>query len=288
MGPRWLLPAAALLLLSGLGCGGEDPTDSPSSPPDGSTPTATPSNGEGTPTPTPTGGATDTPGSTPTQPPINEEVAVLTLLMDQALLQPVVGATVCLNVEEGACTTSDGDGKVNLQGVPINSEVTVRISGLEKYNPWLLTATTAEENLSLGSQDTKAPGVLLSSTGLIDAVAAEAGVAIDEKLGIIKVKAVGLQGSSEGVKGLQTSLASGQGVGPIYINEEGSPDSAESATSSYGVAYWVNVPPGTKNLSFKTNLTCSQAGGAWDGSSAGIFDIPVEAGATTLTTVVCQ
>ena len=77
-------------------------------------------------------------------------------------------------------------------------------------------------------------------------------------------------------------------IGPVYLAEDGAPDSSLVATSTYGDAVFAGVAPGVVELTMgPADVVCVPSFGGWPTSRQGSVRVPVVAGFETVVWMRC-
>lgn len=170
-------------------------------------------------------------------------------VIDQSTDVALDGVRLCV-LGTTSCATTEAHGEATVPGVPAEGDFALEAT-YEGYLPAVFTLTTKSGAQRIDTvQMVKAP---LAST-----LFAVLGVTADPDKGhVVVVMYDGSQPSLEGLAGATFALSPKSGVGPHYLDADGLPDTALTATSSAGYGVVANVDPGELEITLSVgNRTC--------------------------------
>lgn len=179
---------------------------------------------------------------------------------------PVQSMDVCVHgAQPENCQDTDVNGQVQLE-VPTGEDLVIT------YGTALSNFRT--HALAVGA-DAVAAGTTVTTGALLETIATymfgQVGITDDASKGHIVGVAVNTEGAT-------ASIDPASGEGPVYTDATGQPDLSLTATSSAGAFLFVNVDPGTVELSVElSGGSCTHQIGH-EGSAPNATPVPVEAG----------
>lgn len=206
-------------------------------------------------------------------------------------LKPLEGVEVCtVEQPEVACATTDAAGHYALVGLPAGEDLLITYEK-EGYLPQL-------GMLSTGSSDVGPVEIRLAPTGAAEPLFTIIGATYPLgdtggiTFGAYPSTTGGGIGPEDGLAGYSVALAPSSGVGPVYVNEQEFPDTAQTDTAAPGWGLYANIAPGTVALTFtKDGKPCDRVrpGYGWESSlSGGTLQMPIVAGYLTAGAVLCD
>ena len=224
------------------------------------------------------GGQYDAPrdGGDVTQDSGGPTIAYGMLYSDYLTGEPLEGIECCLDGTT-KCATTDAAGAATLRGVPASTMVSLtctRAGYVTRHSQF----TTGLANIGGGES--------LFSDSLLVSWAQAAGVTLDPTKAFVFV-----QGAFIGQHrtGITFSLTPASGVGPVYFNNSGVPDTTVTDTIAAPYAFFVNVEPGDLVFAATAANGCSYlAPYGWEGQTADTITVPTFAGAMSNAFLMCQ
>jgi hypothetical protein len=194
---------------------------------------------------------------------------------------PIPGAAVCLRESQQPCVTTDASGEFTID-LPAHQEIAIAITAqgfaarlfatntvgqsIRDWNFQLPTATFEAARYAKVGQSAPDP----QSASLVATAQAPSGVGHD-------------------MTGVEISIDPRAKIGPVYLAEDGAPDSSLVATSTYGDAVFAGVAPGVVELTMgPADVVCVPSFGGWPTSRQGSVRVPVVAGFETVVWMRCH
>jgi hypothetical protein len=159
-------------------------------------------------------------------------------------LPPLPGVTICIYQNSAiACATSAADGTFTLTGLPIRGDLVLELKK-DGYQSILLPIETASSDM-----DGRGNPLYMSP----NASPPQVGEAIDQtNKGTINAFAVQLDSNGvdlHSVPGTTVTLSPSSGIGPYFVNDNGSIDLTSTGYTGQ-TALFYNVDPGTYTLTY--------------------------------------
>jgi hypothetical protein len=198
------------------------------------------------------------------------------MLQDFATGDPLDGVQCCLDGTT-KCATSSASGQATIGGVPASTEISVTCS-LAGYMTRSKQYTTGLTNIGGGDS--------MFAETLISSWAQAAGVTLDPAKALVFVQGAFIDQHRTGVT---FSLTPASGVGPVYFNNSGVPDSAVTDTAAQPYALIFNVDPGDYVFVATSANGCAYlAPYGWEGQTADTLRVHAVAGTLGNAFLNCQ
>jgi hypothetical protein len=203
-------------------------------------------------------------------------------VLDYSTQALIADASVCIYQstavppQETGCVQTTAAGAFRLPA-PMNSQVLVsyRKGG---YLPSILEITTTTTDAVLGGHTIiTATDAMGFANSLLDP--------IDSSKPIVTVQVNAANNTLQA--GATVMAAFNPGDGPFYFNEQGQPVKSLTATSSTGLAVWVNTMPGDVEITVTHGGAACPPHGSWPGTAANTVLAKVVGGYSTSVGVVC-
>ncbi|TNE50755.1 MAG: hypothetical protein EP343_07150 [Deltaproteobacteria bacterium] len=219
------------------------------------------------------------PEQAPTEQPPEGSAGIALKGMTQAFAAGSAGpllkdVEVCLSIPKGSCTKTDEKGAFELPGVPEDKNVLVSAEK-ETYFRTLYGFAAGE------IKDMKGVFMNMLPKTLGSALVSSLGSQIKPGTGIVVML-------TSGKEGINMKLDASGAEGPYFFSTRGIPDKNLKATTSSGIAFYINVPPGTQTITTSgSNAEICTHTGAWPGPNENEFLAKVEADSLTVLSITC-
>jgi hypothetical protein len=195
---------------------------------------------------------------------------------------PIASASVCVpDHPEIACVTTAADGTFNLT-LPVNQELalTLRASGMASAVVGIRSGLRESRKLVFSLDKIE------STKARYEAIGAKYP---DEGTGFIVARTEVQNDSDLGVDGAVLSIQPKSGTGPLYFDANSNPSPMRTSTSTWSVAAFANVTPGTVELALEpSNVTCVPSASGWAAQVTNRVRVPVLAGYETHVRLHCH
>ncbi|TNE50184.1 MAG: hypothetical protein EP343_09645 [Deltaproteobacteria bacterium] len=208
------------------------------------------------------------------------EIRVRGTVTDFTNSSRLAGVKVCLDLPSGTgvtCATTDAQGNFELTNVPESRRMMFSLEKTGYVKVLQPVALGQRSYLSLGMIPQAAVPLLVAATG---------NSALKPGTGIVLMSSFDHRSGT--ATGITMALQAAGAKGPYFISTSMVPDPKLQATTSAGVAFFIDVPPG-EHVVTVTGLAQTQCSAyrAWTGSKPNEFVVSAVADAATYFSVSC-
>jgi hypothetical protein len=187
----------------------------------------------------------------------------------------LAGVSICVHLPaQGACATTGNDGSFTMK-LPASTDIGFLVQKAGYMRTLTLTRTPGT--------DFSGATLLLDSDATVQAYVEASGGTwpMTDKGAIV----IGIDSGAGGTFALSGGTS---GIGPVYASDAGTADPALTATTTAAYAKFVDVMPGTADITVSfPGKTCVGSMHPWS-SMPGTMSVPVEAATLTQTGAMCQ
>ncbi|MFZ1864001.1 MAG: hypothetical protein WAU39_07255 [Polyangiales bacterium] len=193
---------------------------------------------------------------------------------------PLEGAEVCVS-DTTNCATSDADGMVTME-VPANSEIVFEVTATG-YGDTLTPQTTTDQDVTAQLSPLLADSVVTLLAGILGTSYPFEGTGVIAISSL--VEPVGADGN--GIAGI--TYTPDQALTSYYLDQDEIPRLEATATAEpSGAGGFIEVAPGTYEVTLGGTASNCVVVAGWPGSGAGSVRLPVRAGFITQGIVTCD
>ncbi len=219
-------------------------------------------------------------GSEPEEPTPSDDSTYLRGTYRQTNFLPWEGVEVCVDeLADQACVMTDSDGNFLLEGLPLETDLTVRPHhadvGLDTYHPYNTLDFENTWNRALVTYDK------------LQGAAEDQGDSLTPGLGHYAFVAITDFPDWALSRDVTFSLSPDPGLEGYYGKLNGSPDPDLMATGSAGSGGMVNIPPGTYDVTFSGPGGPCRRIASWDFAEGEPVPITVHPDGVTYMEVIC-